>query len=68
MIYEKGISKFFCIFMEGAFALSTHKTVRDVVLRISLATKLPILAIDYRKIPQHPFQLREMMPLKLFNG
>jgi acetyl esterase/lipase len=39
----------------GAFALCTYKTHRSLVLKLSQTTNLPVLAIDYRKPPDHPF-------------
>ena len=39
----------------GAFALGSADVSRDLVSRLALATRRPVLALDYRLAPEHPF-------------
>lgn len=41
----------------GAMCLCSHKTHREMILRLAKATGRIVLAIDYRKPPEHPYPL-----------
>ena len=39
----------------GAMCLCSNKTHREMLLRLSYSTNMPILAVNYRKPPDYPF-------------
>lgn len=42
-------------FHGGGFILMSPKTHRDLTIRIAQLTKIPVLSVDYRLAPEHPF-------------
>ena len=42
-------------FHGGAMCLCSNKTHREMLLRLSYSANMPILAVNYRKPPDHPF-------------